>query len=199
MNAQHLSLSDSWMTPQDIIDRTTRTLGGIDIDPASCEAANERVKADHWYDEKADGLAVEWTIPPWLRRPKGDYAPQAAVFCNPPGGKYPKGHALGGQGKTGLFWQKLMTERAVGHIKHAVFLFFSIEALSNLQGNDFYSPTQFPVCIPDHRIAYDPPPGVKASQPTHANAIVYVPGTVDDTQAFMAQFAPLGHILKRIA
>lgn len=189
MNAQHLSLSDSWMTPQDIIERVRNTLGGIDLDPASSEEANKRVKATLWCSEEDDGLAQKWSF----------VGRAQSVFVNPPGGKYPKGHALGGQGKTGLFWQKLMTERAVGHIKHAVFLFFSIEALSNLQGNDFYSPSQFPVCIPNRRIAFDPPPGVKAGSPTHANAIVYVPGTVDDTQAFMAQFAPLGHILKRIA
>lgn len=187
MNARHLSLSDSWMTPEDILVRVRNTLGGIDLDPASSEAANKRVKATYFVDEQRDGLKGPWCFA--SRKP-------LSVFVNPPGGKFPKGHALGGQGKTGLFWQKLMTERAAGHIKHAIFLFFSLEGLSNTQGYFTEAATKFVVCIPKKRIKFLPPPGVKAGSPTHANAIVYVPGYLDETRKFWLEFQSLGDVMR---
>lgn len=193
MNAQHLSLSDSWMTPDDVLERVRNTLGGIDLDPASSEAANERVKATTYFTEQDNGLLLSWT---WFEKETSKWIKTGSVFCNPPGGKFPKGHALGGQGKTGLFWDKLMRERQAGHIKHAVFLFFSLEGLSNNQGYGSLSPTRFPVCIPKKRTRFLPPTGVKAGSPTHANAIVYVPGYLDETRKFWLEFQSLGDVMR---
>lgn len=205
MNAQHLSLSDSWMTPQDVIDRATRTLGGIDLDPASSAAGNARVVAREYYgpdrdaEGAGDGLTLPWTVTHMHRGGTFENRP-ASVFVNPPGGKFSKGHALGGRSKTKLFWQKLVEERAAGHIKHAIFLFFSLEGLSNCQDastspTEGRSPTDFLVCIPKYRLKFEPPPGVTAPGPTHANAIVYVPGTICDPYRFHAEFRPLGVIM----
>lgn len=35
-----------WYSPPEVIDRVHRVLGGIDLDPASCEVANRRVRAE---------------------------------------------------------------------------------------------------------------------------------------------------------
>lgn len=190
MNAQHLSLSDSWMTPVDIVERVRDTLGSIDLDPASSVEANGRVKATYIYDESCDGLRQPWfgvsgSVP-------------ANVFCNPPGGKYPKGHPHCGKSKPKQFWQKLMAERRQCHISNAVFLFFSLEGLSNCQ-SETLSPLAFPTCIPKKRIRFDPPPGVKDPGPTHANAIVYVRGFGPcRREAFIDAFEDLGDIVELV-
>lgn len=212
MNAQHLSLSDSWMTPQDVIDRARRTLGVIDLDPASSFAGNNRVNAMLYFDEAMNGLeqtwcmrGTTWHIPkdgPTVVSPPNSIIP-LSVFCNPPGGKFPKGHELGGQSKTKLFWQKLVAEREAGHIKHAIFLFFSLEGLSFCQDTSTCpvaasSPTDFYVCIPKYRLKFVPPPGVTAPGPTHANAIVYMPGTVNSVETFIREFNPLGVVMAKV-
>lgn len=71
-----------WYTPPHFCDDIRAALGGrIDLDPASCEYANQFVKALDWYDEVSDGLAQNWgagnvylnpprdeTLPKWIRK-----------------------------------------------------------------------------------------------------------------------------------
>jgi hypothetical protein len=64
---------DFW-TPQPIIEAARKTLGRIDLDPASNCAANERVKATKFFNEQEDGLTRLWGISEspstvWLNQP----------------------------------------------------------------------------------------------------------------------------------
>lgn len=58
-----------WYTPRDIIERVRRTMMGIDIDPASCDDANQHICAQRHYTKSDDGLAHPWN---------------GTVFVNPP-------------------------------------------------------------------------------------------------------------------
>lgn len=65
---------DEWYTPAEELARAREVMGGIDLDPASCPAAQAIVKATAYYGEggfHADGLA---TMSPWRGR----------VWLNPP-------------------------------------------------------------------------------------------------------------------
>lgn len=58
-----------YYTPSFIIEAAREVMGGIDLDPASSAAANERVKATNYYTERDDGLTRQWHGRVWLNHP----------------------------------------------------------------------------------------------------------------------------------
>lgn len=173
-----MSPPDNWETPDDVLDRVRAVLGDIDLDPASSERANERVRAKQFFSATVatDGLTRPWE-------------PAATVFINPPSG------VSVGVKKPRAFWERLMRYREHPCFRHAIFLCFNLGALRVLQGN-LGSPTDFPLCIPRRRIAFVPPAGVGASTPRYDNAIVYVAsptsGPTRGAEAFVHAFSSLG-------
>ena len=181
MNVQHSSRSDSWRTPPDILDRARRVLGRIDLDPASDELANERVKADRIITREQDAL-----VTPWGRSP-------VAVWLNPPGGKRRN------RSMSLLFWRRLMQYRSEGTVAHAIFLAFSLESLQVTQQlPPGLRMLDYPFCVPARRIAFDHPDEIKRA-PSHSNAVVYVPGLMDEREAFRAAFESLGAVANMAA
>ncbi|MFB6214860.1 MAG: hypothetical protein ABEI54_03225, partial [Candidatus Bipolaricaulia bacterium] len=54
---QHLSLTNEHFTPPKIVEAARETMGGIDLDPASCAIANEKlVQAEKFFTEDDNGL-----------------------------------------------------------------------------------------------------------------------------------------------
>ncbi len=63
-----------WFTPAVIIEAAREAMGGIDLDPASCEKANTIVKATYFFDQEQDGLERNWGLfgiggSVWLNHP----------------------------------------------------------------------------------------------------------------------------------
>ena len=58
MTFEHSSESNEHYTPPAIVEAARATMGGIDLDPASCHEANEVVKAREWCGPQCniDGL-----------------------------------------------------------------------------------------------------------------------------------------------
>ena len=73
MNNSALINQDSgnveWYTPKNIIEAARLTMGGIDLDPASCETANETVKAKRFFSRADNGLAQKWQGRVWMNHP----------------------------------------------------------------------------------------------------------------------------------
>jgi ParB family chromosome partitioning protein len=70
--------NSEWFTPPHIIEAAREVMGSIDLDPASCRAANEIVKAKTYYSlENGDnGLELPWFGNVWLNHPfsrQGNY------------------------------------------------------------------------------------------------------------------------------
>lgn len=61
--------NNEWYTPEKYIELAREVLGVIDLDPASCEYANETVKAARFFSEQDDGLTKEWSGRVWMNPP----------------------------------------------------------------------------------------------------------------------------------
>jgi ParB family chromosome partitioning protein len=70
---------NEWYTPAEFIEAARATMGSIDIDPASCELANQTVKADRFCTIDDSGLEATWTGNVWLNPPYAQ--PQIGDFA----------------------------------------------------------------------------------------------------------------------
>jgi hypothetical protein len=170
----HSSRTDQWGTPPCVLDKVHEVLGTIELDPASSDYWNAAVQAERYL---TDALSAE----PWSDKP-------VSVYLNPPGGKQ------GTKSLAGLFWTRLLQERAQGSVTHAIFMAFSAEALATTQKPGQLSIMDFSFCVPAKRLHFVNR-GVKKTAPSHSNVIAYLPGTVDRRQMFRDVFSTLGKVV----
>lgn len=167
MNALHSSKSAEWYTPAPIVEAARQLMGGIDLDPASCEQANEVVQATRFYTAADDGLKQPWS---------------GKVFLNPPGGR----------GQVKAFWSKLTEHWRNREVEQAIWIGYSLEQLQTLQGCMPWSPLDFSICVPKRRISFESP-GRTPKSPTHANYIAFIPPhRAEMSGAFVHAFRPFG-------
>ena len=74
------SETNEWYTPPEYIEAARRVLGGFDLDPASCEEANQAVLAARIHTENDSGLDHEWKGRVWLNPPYGRLAGSFVLY-----------------------------------------------------------------------------------------------------------------------
>jgi phage N-6-adenine-methyltransferase len=87
----------NWHTPPKYLEGARAVLGGFDLDPASCDGAQETVKASQYFTKEQDGLSQPW---------------HGRVWLNPPFA----------QGEIARFVSKLIDEFVSGNVTAAIFL-----------------------------------------------------------------------------
>lgn len=121
------SESNEWYTPAKYIEAVRLVMGLIELDPASCDAANKTVKAEVYYSKEDNGLGKVWF---------------GKVFCNPPYG-----------GLSGPFSAKLIDEYKAGNVSEAILL---VNANST-DTQWFYPLWDYTLCFTNHRIDFISP------------------------------------------
>lgn len=61
--------NDEWYTPANYIDMAREVMGGIDLDPASCETAQKAVQASTFHTINNSGLDHAWKGRVWMNPP----------------------------------------------------------------------------------------------------------------------------------
>jgi len=134
-----------WYTPKEYIDAGVAVMGGIDLDPASTEAANAVVGAATFYDAEVDGLAQDWAGRIWMNPPYS--MPLIASFAH-----------------------KLAKEVRAGKVTEAIVLVNN--ATETGWFNEMIA-VAAAVCFPRSRIRFWAP-GRESATPLQGQALIYI-------------------------
>jgi len=165
------SESNEWYTPAAYVEAAREVLGAIDLDPATCEAAQATVRAERYYTELADGLSRAWV---------------GRVFLNPPYGVDDERRS-----NQGRWSERLIAGHVAGEIPAAVLV---VNALTSAPW--FRRLWDFPICFTDHRVRFDQPEEAeKRDAPMNGTAFVYLG---PDVEKFARVFGQFGAVVRRI-
>jgi len=142
------SKSDEYYTPAEYIAAVVDVLGGIDLDPASCELAQATVGAKRYYTKADDGLAQPW---------------EGRVYLNPPYG------TTGGESNQGIWAKRLVDAYTSGAVTGAVLL------VKAALGYEWFEELwyRWPVCFPRRRLSFGMPDGSGDGQSKQGSALFY--------------------------
>jgi ParB family chromosome partitioning protein len=141
---------NEWYTPSEHIELARVVLGGIDLDPASSDLANDRVKAEAFFTAEDNGLSKDWRGRVWLNPPYSQ--PAIANFS-----------------------EKLASEWELGNIESAIALTHNYTDTGWFHR---LASACSAICFTRGRIGFLSPEGKKAS-PTQGQSFFYFGSDVD--------------------
>lgn len=165
--------SEEWFTPTEILMAARSFLGEIDLDPASCAEANERVGATVFFSRTDDGLVMDWEA---VGEGRG-----LRVWMNHP---YHRDH-------NSLWVDKLVSMYERGVVGEACCLVYA-----NFETSWFRPLRRYPMCLLNKRVKHVPPSsyGGKNSGSQKPSVVV---GLTKRSFSFRDQFKHLGEVVGR--
>ena len=161
------SASAEYYTPAEYIDAVREVMGAIDLDPASCQEAQETIRATEYFTMDNDGLSMEW---------------YGRVFLNPPYGK------VGTESAQGHWAEYLMQEYGLGHVSEAILL------VKAALGYNWFEALwdEWPVCFVRQRLSFGRPGKPEGGQSKQGTALFYLGKNIP---RFVAVFAEFGRVI----
>lgn len=138
--------NNEWYTPAEYITAARKTMGSIDLDPASSVVANKIVKAKQFFTLEDDGLQQEW---------------RGSVWMNPP-------YASDLVGK---FASKLCRHFLADEVDEAVVL---VNNATETKWFQEMAEVASAICFPRSRIKFLDANGVPANTPLQGQAVIYM-------------------------
>lgn len=161
--------NNEWYTPARYVEAARSVMGGIDLDPASCEVANQTVRATHFYAREENGLMLPWSGRVWL---------------NPP---FSMVDETCGAGK----WSsRLLSEYRQRHVEQAIIL---IPAITDTKW--FQPLCEHLMCFSSISIHYHKPGSKQPVGIGYPTAFVYLG---PNESRFIETFSSFGHIVRAI-
>lgn len=177
-------------------------MGGIELDPASCEFANSKfVQAERFYTKEDDGLNKIWKAKTvWMNHPFGKPEQPCKPNCNkktcqpydketnPKG----RGHHIDKYIPGNIDWhRKLLLEVEYGNVQQATGICFA--ELSSDWGQIITKNAI--ICIPFNRISYFDKNGVRQGSAPKGSVIYYYG---PNEERFKMIFSQIGTVMKAV-
>lgn len=161
------SETNEYYTPSQYIEAARRTMGGIDLDPASCIAAQQVVKATKYYTKDDDGLVHAW---------------HGRVFVNPPYGK------VGSESSQGVWAQRLISEHKQGNTSEGIIL------VKAAVGYKWFEALwdRLPACFVRERLSFIRQNGSSTGRSKQGTVFFYVG---PNPERFIKEFSRFGRII----
>jgi hypothetical protein len=137
--------SVEWYTPAPYIESARHVLDGIDVDPASSDAAQRVVQAKRYFTAETDGLSAQWLGSCWLNSP---YARKIVA----------------------TFVAKLLEELSAGRTTSALLLTNAYS--DNSWWHEAAAACQA-ICFTKGRIYFTRPDGERSTQPNFGSSFFY--------------------------
>ena len=150
VNRTSFTGNNEWYTPANYIELAREVLGIIDVDPASNEFAQQKVRANVFYTEETNGLVHDWTGNVWLNPPYAQ--PAISDFIN-----------------------KMVEEVEIGRVKSAVMLTHNYTDTAWFQKA---AKSATAICFTRGRVKFEGPNGEVAA-PTQGQAFFYFGGNAE--------------------
>jgi len=157
------SETNEYYTPAEYLQAAREVMGSIDLDPASCEAAQKTVKAGSFFTKLDDGLRQDWSGTVWL---------------NPPYG------TTGNESNQGIWGQKLAREYREGHVTEAILL------VKAAMGYNWFEELwdHWPVCFARERLSFIRVNGDSNGRSKQGTAFFYFGPNVEKFKQVFHQF-----------
>lgn len=161
------SETNEYYTPPEYVEAARDVMGGIDLDPASHEKAQDWIQAETFYTVADDGLSK-----PWFGR----------VWLNPPYGKD------GSDSNQEIWSQHLIGEYEAGHVSQAVLL------VKAALGYNWFENLwwDWPVCFGRERLSFIRSNGDDKGKSKQGTAFLYLG---DEVARFRRVFGQFGRVI----